>query len=152
MKNPLKKSLDSRPKKNGPAQQAIGMDTGTGPQPDYRRMQMTIGGDAKGHALNKLLTSDASNAIKSSNANPFNLSVMDVMGHWEECESEEEIIQFFLNGRNDQGFEGGYRVNKMAEDFKMTTGYIEGFKAWTLIGGQVNPPAPAQLNEGDKKK
>ena len=73
------------------------VDTGTGPQPDYQKMMRAISGDAKGHALNKLIVSDPSNPIKSSNSNPFNLSVMDVLGYWESAESEEEVIRLFLN-------------------------------------------------------
>ena len=127
---------------------------GTGQIPDNRSLLMTIGGDAKGHALNKLMASDRSNAIKSSNSNPFNLSVMDVMGHWESAESEEDIIRLFLNGRTEiagEEIEGGYRINKMAEDFKMTLTYSDAFKAWTIMGGGGIPPAPSELTEGAKK-
>jgi hypothetical protein len=130
------------------------METGTGPQPDYQRMMRTIQGDAKGHALNKLIVSDASNPIKSSNANPFNLAVMDVMGHWESAESEEDIIRLFLNGRttvSGEEIEGGYRINKMAEDFKMSLAYIDAYKAWTLLGGSSGGTAPSTIKEGDRK-
>lgn len=130
------------------------METGTGPQPDYQRMMRTIQGDAKGHALNKLIVSDASNPVKSSNQNPFNLSVMDVMGHWESAESEEDIIRLFLNGRttvNGDEIEGGYRINKMAEDFKMSLAYIDAYKAWTLLGGSSGGTAPSTIKEGDRK-
>jgi len=149
------KIWNSRPKPKKDASKQANADTGTGPTPDYQRMMRVIGGDAKGHALNRLITSDDSNAIKSSNANPFNLAVMDVMGHWEEAEDEGEIIQLFLNGRArpaDMGeIEGGYRINKMAEDFRMTQQYIEGFKAWTLLGGQGMVAPPKTLTEGNKE-
>lgn len=143
-----------RKKEAGQTQQPQGVDTGKGSSPDYRRMMMTLGGDAKGHALAKLLTSDASNAIKSSNSNPFNLSVMDVMGHWESAESEEDILRLFLNGRTGVGeeeIEGGYRINKMAEDFKMTLTYSDAYKAWTIMGGAGFPPVPSRMDEGRPK-
>lgn len=124
------------------------------PTPDYQKMMRVMTGDSKGNALNKLIASDASNAIKSSNANPFNLSVMDVMGHWEEAKDEQDIIRFFLNGRRGPGtdeIEGGYRINKMAEDFKMTILYSDAFKAWTILGSPGGGGAPSTLTEGDRK-
>lgn len=140
--------------KKAPTTPVLGADTGTGAAPDYQRMMRMMGGDAKGHALGKLLKSDPDNAVKANIHNVFNMSVMDVLGSWESCESEEDIIRVFLNGRTSmdgQEIEGGYRINSMAEDFKMTLGYIEGFKAWTLIGGVGQAQAPSTLKEGDKK-
>ena len=144
-----------RGKKAPTPTQATPADTGQGPMPDYQRMMRVMAGDAKGHALGKLLKSDADNAVKANIHNVFNMSVMDVLGSWESCESEEDIIRVFLNGRTSISdateIEGGYRINTMAEDGTMTVQYVEGFKAWTLIGGVGQAQAPSTLKEGDKK-
>ena len=137
-----------KPKQTG--QQQTVVDTGTGAAPDYQRMMRIMAGDAKGHALGKLLKSDEDNAVKANIHNVFNMSVMDAISHWEEFESEDELLQMFLNGRTGQ-MEGGYRINTMAEDGTMTVQYVEGFKAWTLIGGVGQAQAPSTIKEGDRK-
>ena len=127
-------------------------DTGSGKYPDVRRMMTMIQGDAKGHALNVIVASDKNNPIKANIHNVFNISAADVMAHWEEFESEIEAAQFFLNGRIGQD-EGGYRINSRAEDGKATDQYVEGFKAWSLLG-PIGALAghEERLKEGDRKR
>lgn len=135
-----------------PAEKPSQIDSGRGETPDYNRMMRLITGDAKGHALNAILASDKNNPVKAIIHNVFNMSVADCIAHWEEFDSEVELFQFFLNGRIGED-EGGYRINSRAEEGKATDQYVEGFKAWSLLG-PIGAMAADQkrLSEGDKKK
>lgn len=145
--------LFHRPKANGEAKpnEPRPVETGVAVVPDYHKMMRTGIGDAKGHALDKLLRSDDSNAIKAIIHNVFNMSVMDAMSRWEEFDSEEELLQTFLNGRIGE-MEGGYRINTMAEDGIRSEQYVRGFMAWTLmVGPAAQVLNDSRLKEGNKK-
>lgn len=146
MRSPFKKD---KTKENPESEQ---IDTGKGKIPDYRRMLQLIAGDAKGHALNQVITSDKNNAVKAIIRNVFNMSAADMLSHWEEFDSEVELLQFFLNGRIHQD-EGGYRINSRAEDGKAMLQFVDGFKAWSLLGNLgAQGDTSSRLTEGDKKK